>query len=92
MGRFRLQGMQDAQYLLGKAYLQGGETLPRDPVQGPMWLQLAAHENELFYGSELQAAERQMTADQIARAKALAAEWQARSGGEPASTAVARAR
>ena len=79
------QGMQDAQYLLGKSYLQGGETLPRDPVQGLMWLQLAARENLLFYQNELQAAQGQMTADQVAKAKALADAWQPRSGAEARS-------
>jgi TPR repeat protein len=69
------QGMQDAQYLLGKSYLQGNQTLPRDPVQGLKWLRLAARENQLSYQNELRAAEREMTADQIAKANALAAVW-----------------
>ena len=69
------QGMQDAQYLLGKSYLQGNDTLPRDPVQGLKWLRLAARENQLSYQNELRAAEREMTADQIAKANALAAVW-----------------
>lgn len=69
------QGMQDAQYLLGKAYLQGGKQVPRDPVQGGMWLQLAAKGNKQFYQDELRSAERQMTSDQVAKAKALAEEW-----------------
>jgi TPR repeat protein len=78
------QGMQDAQYLLGKAYMQGSERLPRDPVQGGMWLRLAAKENKQFYQDELQSAERQMTPDQAAKAKALAAEWKPN---PPSSTA-----
>ena len=69
------QGMQDAQYLLGKAYMRGAKELPRDPVQGGMWLRLAARENKRFYQDELQSAERQMTPDQVAKAKALADEW-----------------
>lgn len=69
------QGMQDAQYLLGKAYMQGAKQLPSDPVQGGMWLRLAAKENKQFYQDELQSAERQMTPDQVAKAKALADEW-----------------
>lgn len=69
------QGMQDAQYLLGKAYMQGPKELPRDPVQGGMWLRLAAKENKRFYQDELQSAERQMTPDQVAKAKTLADEW-----------------
>jgi TPR repeat protein len=69
------QGMQDAQYLLGKAYMRGAEQLPRDPVQGAMWLRLATKENKQFYLDELQSAERQMTPNQVARAKKLADEW-----------------
>jgi hypothetical protein len=40
-----------------------------------MWLRLAAKENKQFYQDELQSAERQMTADQVEKAKALADEW-----------------
>ena len=69
------QGLQDAQYLLGKAYLRGAEQLARDPVQGGMWLRLAAKENKQFYQDELQSAEGQMTPDQVRKAKELAAEW-----------------
>jgi uncharacterized protein len=69
------QGMQDAQYLMGKAYIRGTEQLPRDPVKGGMWLRLAAKENKQFYVDELQSAERQMTPDQVAKAKELAEEW-----------------
>lgn len=69
------QGMQDAQYLLGKAYMQGAKDLPRDPVQGAMWLRLAAKDNKQFYQSELDGSEKQMSPDQIARARALAADW-----------------
>jgi hypothetical protein len=69
------QGMQDAQYLVGKAYVQGATGLPRDPVQGAMWLRLAAKDNKKFYQDELDGTERQMTPDQVAKARALAAEW-----------------
>ena len=70
------QGNQDAQLLLGKTYLQGlGNDLPRDPVQADMWLRLAADHNLPFYQNELRAAERQMNAAQIAKAKALAQAW-----------------
>jgi TPR repeat protein len=69
------QGNQDAQWLLGKAYLQGDKELPRDPVQAEIWLWLAAKDNLEFYGNELRAAEGQMTADQVAKGKALAAAW-----------------
>lgn len=69
------QGMQDAQYLLGKAYLTGDNALPRDAAQGDMWLRLAAKDNKQFYLDELTGAERQMTPDEVAKGKQLAAEW-----------------
>ena len=69
------QGNQDAQWLLGKAYLQGDKELPRDPVQAEMWLRLAARDNLEFYENTLRAAEGQMSADQVAKGKALAASW-----------------
>lgn len=67
------QGNQDAQLLLGKAYMEG--ELPRDPVQADMWLRLATKDNLPFYEAQLAAAERQMSPDQIAKGKALAAAW-----------------
>ena len=69
------QGMRDAQYLLGKTYLQGLKDVPRDLVQAAMWLELAAKGNTEFYQNELRAAEALLTADQLAKAKALADEW-----------------
>ena len=77
------QGNQDAQWLLGKAYLQGDEQLPRDPVHAEMWLQLAAKDNLEFYQNTLLAAEGQMTPDQIAKGKALAAAWKPKRGLRP---------
>lgn len=79
------QGNQDAQFLLGKAYMQGVKELPRDPVQGDMWLRLAAAQNLEFYQNELLGAERQMTQDQIAKGKALAAAWKPKVGAAPAA-------
>jgi TPR repeat protein len=73
------QGMQDAQYLLGKAYMTGDKELPRDPVQGDMWLRLAAKDNKQFYQDELNGAEREMTADQIAKGTEMAAVWKPKS-------------
>ncbi len=69
------QGEQDAQFLLGKAYMKGDKVLARDPIQGEMWLRLAAKDNKEFYQDALHEAERQMTADQIAKGKELAAVW-----------------
>ena len=69
------QGLQDAQYLLAKAYLQDIKDHPRDPVQAGVWMRLAAKDNKKFYQDELGVIERQLTPDQVAKAKALAAEW-----------------
>lgn len=69
------QGDQDAQFLLGKAYMKGQKELPRDPVQGDMWLRLAAKNNKQFYQDELNSAERLMTPEQRAQGKELAALW-----------------
>jgi TPR repeat protein len=77
------QGNQDAQWLLGKTYLQGDKDLPRDPVQAEMWLLLAAKENLEFYQKALLAAEQQMTSEQIASGKALAAAWKPKHGLRP---------
>ncbi len=73
------QGNQDAQWLLGKAYLQGDKELPRDPVQAEMWLWLAAKDNLEFYENTLRSAEGQMSPDQVAKGKALAAAWKPKS-------------
>ncbi len=74
------QGDQDAQLLLGKAYMKGFKELPRDPIQGDMWLRLAAKDNKEFYQAELRAEERGLTSDQLAKAKELAALWKPKKG------------
>ena len=83
------QGNQDAQWLLGKTYMQGAKELTRDLVQAEMWLRLASNKNLEFYQSELNAAERQMTADQIAKGKALAEAWKPKHGLRPDQNAEA---
>jgi len=77
------QGNQDAQWLLGKIYIQGDKDFPRDPVQAEMWLSLAAKDNLEFYEKGLSAAEKQMTPEQIASGKALAAAWKPKHGLRP---------
>ncbi len=77
------QGNQDAQLLLGKTCMDGSREFPRDPVQGEMWLRLAAKDNLPFYEVQLAAAERQMSPEQIAKGKALAAEWKPKPGLKP---------
>ena len=74
------QGNQDAQWLLGKAYLQGAKDFRPDLVQAEMWLRLASNKNLEFYQTELIGGERQMTADQIAKGKALAEAWKPKHG------------
>jgi uncharacterized protein len=78
------QGNQDAQFLLGKTYMDGLPELPRDPIQGEMWLRLAAKDNLPFYGAQLEAEERQMRPEQMAKGKALAAAWKPKAS--PVST------
>ena len=77
------QGNQDAQLLLGKSYIEGNRELPRDPVQGVMWLTLAAKDNLPFYEGELTTAESHISQDQIAKGKALAAAWNPKPGLKP---------
>ena len=77
------QGNQDAQLLLGKTYMDGARELPRDPVQGEMWLRLAARDNLPFYEAELEAAEKEMNPEQIAKGKALADAWKPKHGLQP---------
>jgi len=79
------QGNQDAQWLLGKAYLQGDKDLPRDAVQAEMWLRLAAKNNLEFYQKTLLLAERQISADEIAKGKVLAEAWTPKRGLRPES-------
>lgn len=74
------QGNQDAQLLLGKTYADGTSEVPRDAVQGEMWLQLAAKDNLPFYASQLAAAERGMSPAEIEKGKALAAAWKPKPG------------
>ena len=76
------QGNKDAQLLLGKTYLDGSR-IPRDPVLGEMWLYWAAKDNLPFYQSQLASAERRMNPDQIAKGKALAAQWEQKPGLKP---------
>jgi hypothetical protein len=59
------------------SYLKG-QNFAHDFVQADMWLRLAAAQGGEFYQSQLDAAEKQMTPDQITQAKALAAAWKAK--------------
>ncbi len=78
------QGNQDAQLLLGQTYSTGIKgAVPRDPVKAEMWLRLAAKNNLPFYKAQLEGAERQMTPEQVAQGKALAAAWKPQHGLRP---------
>ncbi len=79
------QGNQDAQLLLGETYMQDLKELPHDPVQADKWLRLAAKDNLPFYQLQLETAERQMNAAQIAKGKELAAAWKPKHGLRPDS-------
>lgn len=71
------QGMPDAQLLLGMAYLKGRDA-PHDLVEADMWLELAATQGDKFAPLQCEQAEKQMSPDQIAKARALAAAWKTR--------------
>jgi TPR repeat protein len=71
------QGTTDAQLLLGMAHLKGSD-VPHDLVQADMWLHLAAAGGNQFATSQCEQAERQMTPDQIEKARALADAWKPR--------------
>jgi TPR repeat protein len=78
------QGTPDAQVLLGMAYLKGTE-LPHDLVAADMWLHLAASKGDKFAPTQCEVAERQMTPDQIAKARTLATEWKAKAPASPSN-------
>jgi len=62
-----------------------GQNLAHDFVQADMWLRLAAAHGGEFYESQLAATEKQMTPDQIAQAKALAAAWEPKVAADPSA-------
>jgi TPR repeat protein len=72
------QGTPEAQLLVGMAYLKGTD-LPRDLVQADMWLHLAAANGDKLAPSQYERAERQMTPDQIEKARAMTEAWRPRS-------------
>lgn len=71
------QGTADAQLLLGMAYLKGSD-VPHDLVQADMWLRLAAAQGDKFAISQYERAERQMTPDEIEKARTLTEAWRPR--------------
>jgi uncharacterized protein len=79
---FRLaaeQGDPRSLYYLGKMY-ENGEGVERDPVAAYMWLSLSAQHapnprDAAYTREEIKKLERKMSAEQIAEAKARAAQW-----------------
>lgn len=69
------QGDSDSQVLLGLVYLQGNGGVPRDLVQADMWFHLAASRGDPLAPRQIEAIEKQMTPEEIAKAKALAGAW-----------------
>jgi hypothetical protein len=78
------QGMPDAQLLLGMAYLKGRD-VPHDLVEAGMWLELAATRGDQFAPSQRELAEKQMSPDQITKARALAAAWKPKTAPSPST-------
>lgn len=80
------QGNPDSQVLLGLVYLQGNGGVPRDLVQADMWFHLAASHGDPLAPRQIEAIERQMTAEEISKAKALAGTWKPKTSPASAST------
>jgi len=68
------QGFADAYLMLGLAYMNLKDA-PLDLVQADMWLQLAAAGKDPLAAKQRARAEGQMTPDQVAKARLLAAAW-----------------
>jgi TPR repeat protein len=69
------QGNSDSQVLLGLVYLQGNGGVPRDLGQADMWFHLAASRGDPLAPRQIEAIEKQMTPEAVAKAKALAGAW-----------------
>jgi len=72
------QGFADAYLMLGLAYMNLKDA-PLDLVQADMWLQLAAAGGDPLAAKQRARAEGQMTSDQVAKARLLAATWKPKS-------------
>ena len=68
------QGITQAQTLLGTMYY-GGEGIPENYVKACMWWLLAKAQGDKNAARGLEIVKKQMTPFEIAKAKALAAEW-----------------
>jgi uncharacterized protein len=72
------QGFADAYLMLGLAYMNLKDA-PLDLVQADMWLQLAAAGGDPLAAKQSARAEGQMTPDQVAKARSMAAAWKPKS-------------
>ena len=68
------QHVAEAQMLLGVAYLQGLGTR-KDPVRAHQWLSLSVEAGTEAARESLEQAEKQLSAEQLTRARELAAAW-----------------
>jgi TPR repeat protein len=68
--------------LLGLVYLQGNGGVARDLVQADMWFHLAASRRDPLAPRQTEATEKQMTPEEIAKAKALVAAWKLKASSE----------
>jgi uncharacterized protein len=78
------QGLPDAEVLLGMTYLKGQDVV-RDLIQADVFLRLAAAHGDPLAPRMLLSAEKSMTADQLSKARELAATWKAKPAAKPAS-------
>jgi TPR repeat protein len=62
--------------LLGLVYLQGNGGLARDLVLADMWFHLAASRGDPLAPRQTEATEKQMTPEEITKAKTLVAAWE----------------
>lgn len=71
------QGVPDAYFALADMYAKGA-SVAKDPVQAYAWFDLASQGGHKLAGDMLKGLEAQLQPGQIAQAKKLGAEWQAR--------------
>lgn len=83
LGKSADQGNSDSQVFLGLIYFQGGGGVARDLVQADMWFHLAAERGDPLAPQQVEAAEKQMTSDELASVKALIAAWKPKTSAEP---------
>ncbi|HEV2495402.1 MAG TPA: tetratricopeptide repeat protein [Terriglobia bacterium] len=76
------QGFSDSYLIIGLAYMSLKD-VPRDLVEADMWLNLAAAHDDPLGASQRARCESQMTPNQVAKARALAAAWKPKTAPGP---------